>query len=776
MTLPRLLVVEEYNSLQQARDSIALGYRRVSTAVESLSLTFGRADGDTGYSAACALLKGRGCPAYHSQEPIPSGALPRGNKSCILDCNHVGTCVATAGFCQCPMGWTGDGCHIRLRRPCTNKPRSWGLEQIDPGPENLTAYRPPNNPFWSSKAAMCSGACDKDMGMCYCPSHTLFGHIPAGEGSLPGKYDEENQPINFGMTERDWLYGAKGWCMAEEPEHRCSCFKDGIGGPLCNIPTEQTCPNQCNGHGECQQGYCKCQDGWFGQDCAYRVQGVPDSPGTLACMLGAWRTLMHSRMENSTRPWIKQFVHTPAAREPGARGPRLRPLIWVYELPTDYSSLMLQYRVERDHCVTRTFSDDNSTVEAVRVYQLEMGLHEMMLQSSHRTLDPEEADFFYVPLYTACYIQPVVTWGDGPFYYGPIPGRTIQATGFMEEAYHQLRSRYPYWDRKGGRDHIIYVPHDEASCYVPKALRSAIILSHWGRQDSNHTSWTGHAPDNYSVEAHDPLWLPKGHLHRINRGPCFDAEKGELRDLVLPDLHNSHFHAHSPLMGNPTVHRKWLALFKGRLQVNVGGFLSGRETKGPHRMKNLPYSQGVRQKIALVSREEDWLNNHGILYGDHEAFDGLPSYSQLMSESTFCLAIIGDGYTSRYEDAITHGCIPVVIMDNVSPTLGTIINEADISVRVAFKDVERLPQILKAIPRDEIERLQRNIGRVWRRFLWSSYPLTGPLLQAQLDANLARFNGTEDPSLLPARDTAHDMSQGDAFQTLMEWLYGRMDP
>lgn len=137
MTLPRILVVEESNSLQQARDSIvsggngkcgvdlrwtrsnyflpasspaqALGYRRVSTAAASLSLTSGRADGDTGCSAACALLKGRGCTAYHSQEPIPSGALPRGNKSCILDCNHVGTCVATAGFCQCPMGeWVGD--------------------------------------------------------------------------------------------------------------------------------------------------------------------------------------------------------------------------------------------------------------------------------------------------------------------------------------------------------------------------------------------------------------------------------------------------------------------------------------------------------------------------------------------------------------------------------------------------------------------------------------------------------------------------------------------
>lgn len=29
-------------------------------------------------------------------------------------------------------------------------------------------------------------------------------------------------------------------------------------------------------------------------------------------------------------------------------------------------------------------------------YSLETGLHELILQSEHRTLDPEEADFFYV--------------------------------------------------------------------------------------------------------------------------------------------------------------------------------------------------------------------------------------------------------------------------------------------------------------------------------------------------------------------------------------------
>lgn len=37
------------------------------------------------------------------------------------------------------------------------------------------------------------------------------------------------------------------------------------------------------------------------------------------------------------------------------------------------------------------------------------------------------------------------------------------------------------------------VTHDEASCYVPADMRPAIILSHWGRKDRNHTSQTGAA-------------------------------------------------------------------------------------------------------------------------------------------------------------------------------------------------------------------------------------------------------------------------------------------
>ena len=33
-------------------------------------------------------------------------------------------------------------------------------------------------------------------------------------------------------------------------------------------------------------------------------------------------------------------------------------------------------------------------------------------------------------------------------------------------------------------------------------------------------------PDIYSKEYRHPLWLPKGHLRRLTKGPCYDPSKG----------------------------------------------------------------------------------------------------------------------------------------------------------------------------------------------------------------------------------------------------------
>jgi hypothetical protein len=58
--------------------------------------------------------------------------------------------------------------------------------------------------------------------------------------------------------------------------------------------------------------------------------------------------------------------------------------------------------------------------------QAESLFHELLLQSPHRTLDPEEADFFYVPAYTSCYMWPVHAWADYPFWHSHGGVRTQQ--------------------------------------------------------------------------------------------------------------------------------------------------------------------------------------------------------------------------------------------------------------------------------------------------------------------------------------------------------------
>jgi hypothetical protein len=37
-------------------------------------------------------------------------------------------------------------------------------------------------------------------------------------------------------------------------------------------------------------------------------------------------------------------------------------------------------------------------------------------------------------------------------------------------------------------------------------------------------------------------------------------------------------------------------------------------------------------------------------------------YSQLLASSIFCLVLPGDGWSARMDDAMLHGCIPVIIM------------------------------------------------------------------------------------------------------------------
>lgn len=69
-------------------------------------------------------------------------------------------------------------------------------------------------------------------------------------------------------------------------------------------------------------------------------------------------------------------------------------------------------------------------------------MHRWLLSAPVRTLDPEEADFFYVPVYTTC---DLITHQ---------PNDVSRVGRHFAEAMEGVIRDYPYWNRSDGRDHV----------------------------------------------------------------------------------------------------------------------------------------------------------------------------------------------------------------------------------------------------------------------------------------------------------------------------------
>jgi hypothetical protein len=87
---------------------------------------------------------------------------------------------------------------------------------------------------------------------------------------------------------------------------------------------------------------------------------------------------------------------------------------------------------------------------------------------------------------------------------------------------------------------------------------------------------------------------------------------------------------------------------------------------------------------------------------------------------------------------VLHGCIPVLIMDNVHGVFESLLDYSQFSVRVAQADIAKLPAILQAIPASKVLEMQVALARVWHRF---AYRCAAPQWQGCCLLHL-RFHGT----------------------------------
>nr|TKS08580.1 putative beta-1,4-xylosyltransferase IRX10 [Populus alba] len=111
--------------------------------------------------------------------------------------------------------------------------------------------------------------------------------------------------------------------------------------------------------------------------------------------------------------------------------------VYVYELPSKNNNKLLQ---KDPRCLTHMFA-------------AEIFMHRFLLSSPVRTLNPDEADWFYTPIYPTCDLTPTGL---------PLP---FNSPRIMRSAIQLISSNWPYWNRTEGADHFFVVPHDFGACF-----------------------------------------------------------------------------------------------------------------------------------------------------------------------------------------------------------------------------------------------------------------------------------------------------------------------
>ncbi|CAN4120385.1 unnamed protein product [Withania somnifera] len=327
--------------------------------------------------------------------------------------------------------------------------------------------------------------------------------------------------------------------------------------------------------------------------------------------------------------------------------------IYVYELPSRYNADWLS----NERCSNHLFAS-------------EVAIHKALLNNDEvRTLDPLEADFFFVPVYVSCNFSKVNGF--------PAIGH---ARNLISSAVGLISSEFPFWNRSSGLDHIFVASHDFGSCFhtledvamadgIPEFLKNSIILQTFGVQYDH---------------------------------PCQRAEH-----IVIP-----------PYVSPESV-RKTLAASDVNGKRDIFAFFRGKMEVHPKNVSGRFYSKKVRTTILQK------YGNDRRFYLKHHRFTG---YQLEILRSTFCLCPLGWApWSPRLVESVVLGCVPVIIADGIDLPFSTVVPWSKISITVGEKDVAKLGTILEEVAERNLTTLQNNLWdpRISRALLFHDRTVEG---------------------------------------------------
>eukprot|EP00742_Colponemidia_sp_Colp-10_P007053 GILJ01007570.1.p1 GENE.GILJ01007570.1~~GILJ01007570.1.p1 ORF type:complete len:479 (+),score=58.75 GILJ01007570.1:104-1438(+) len=349
----------------------------------------------------------------------------------------------------------------------------------------------------------------------------------------------------------------------------------------------------------------------------------------------------------SLQQGLRGDIAAPSAKMANDRRYNIK--IFVYDLPGKYNSDI----VKRDpSCATSPFGS-------------EVVIHEELMRSAFgvRTVDAEEADYFYVPLYAACLIYSDFSKFD-------------VYRALVRSALEYVIHEQPFWNRTRGRDHIFPFVHDFGGCL----------------------SWMDNTNKVYYDELRNSIFL--SHLGDLSMG-CFDSYK----DIVVP-----------PLVSDPRIYK----LGQGGHNVS----LLSKSTFAHFRGTVTWYHHSTIKPLQIFKGYSRYYSNGVRLFlktkyqGDSlvKIFEGKSkNYVKEVEESFFCLCPRGFApWSRRFFDSVMLGCIPVIIADNIELPFEDVLNYRQFSVKIAEKDMGQLKEILLSISPERIRQLQLNLQKVYK--------------------------------------------------------------
>ncbi|KAJ6341399.1 hypothetical protein OIU78_009549 [Salix suchowensis] len=330
--------------------------------------------------------------------------------------------------------------------------------------------------------------------------------------------------------------------------------------------------------------------------------------------------------------------------------------VYVYELPSKYNKKLLQ---KDPRCLTHMFA-------------AEIFMHRFLLSSPVRTLNPDEADWFYTPIYPTCDLTPMGL---------PLP---FKSPRMMRSAIQLISSNWPYWNRTEGSDHFFVVPHDFGACFHYQVDDQSTQCYQSPQRGIGNSK-------TFEIQYNEEKAVERGILPLLQRSTlvqtfgqrnhvCLNEGSITIPPFAPPQKMQAH-------QIPPDTPRSIFVYFRG-LFYDVNN-----DPEGGY------YARGARAAVW-----ENFKNNPLFdISTDHPT-----TYYEDMQRAIFCLCPLGWApWSPRLVEAVVFGCIPVIIADDIVLPFADAIPWEEIGVFVAEEDVPNLDTILTTIPPEVILRKQR---------------------------------------------------------------------